>query len=108
MDTIRSKLFGFALLATLIPSFSLAWLSFLQNKGAVTAKVTQDLQTAGAQATRELDIWVKERVYELHTFTLPSLVAENLQRLSIGGAPAGARRLSDYLGSIREIGRAHV
>jgi len=102
MDTIRSKLFGFALLATLIPSFSLAWLSFLQNKGAVTAKVTQELQTAGAQATRELDLWVKERVYELHTFTLPSLVVENLQRLSSGAAPAGARRLSDYLGSIRE------
>ncbi len=102
MDTIRSKLFGIALLATLIPSLSLAWLSFLQNKGAVTAKVTQDLQTTSAQATRELDFWVSQRVYDLRTFTLPSLVADNLRRLSAGATPAGALRLSDYLGSIQE------
>ncbi len=32
LDSIRSKMVVFALFATLIPSFTTAWISYLQNK----------------------------------------------------------------------------
>lgn len=95
LDSIRNKILAFALLATLLPSLSTAWVSYLQNKRSLTEKITEELRTLSSQAGREMDLWVKERLYDLHVFASSYEVSENLDR----GRQA---RLTDYLNSVRE------
>src|SRR5438874_5290761 len=102
LDTIRGKLLVFALLATLIPSFTTSWISYLENRRSLTAKITGELQSVSAQTARELDLWIKERLYELRVFASSYEVSENVDLITRGrGAPALAR-LTDYLRSVRE------
>ena len=105
LDSIRSKLLVFALLATLIPSFTTAWISYQQNKRSLTEKVTRELQSVSAQSAREMDLWIKERLYELRVFASSYEVSENLDRMARGGRKGGEQprgRLQDYLRSVRE------
>lgn len=94
---------GLALLATLIPSLGMAWISYVQNRSALTDKISEELQSVSAQAARELDLWFKERLYDVQVFASPYGVTENVERARAteGGAQAGAR-LSDCLTSVEE------
>jgi len=104
-DTIRTKLLAFAVLATLIPSLSTAWVSYIQNKRALTVKITENLQSVSAQGARELDLWLKERLYELRVFTSSYEVTENLEGITRGGNETrearALARLTDYLNSVQ-------
>ena len=100
LDTVRSKILAFALLVTLIPSGLTAWISYDQNRRALEEKISQELLSASAQTAREMDVWVKERLYDLRVFASSYEVSENLAGKS-GGVPARSR-LSDYLNSVRE------
>ena len=105
LDSIRRKLLVFALLATLIPSISTAWISYQQNKRSLTEKVTRELQSVSAQTAREMDLWIKERLYELRVFSSSYEVSENLDRMARGGRAGGEQprgRLTDYLRSVRD------
>jgi len=105
LDSIRRKLLVFALLATLIPSISTAWISYQQNKRSLTEKVTRELQSVSAQTAREMDLWIKERLYELRVFASSYEVSENLDRMARGGRAGGEQprgRLTDYLRSVRD------
>jgi diguanylate cyclase (GGDEF)-like protein len=102
LDSIRSKMLVFALLATLIPSVTTGWISYLQNERSLTAKITGELQSVSSQTAREMDLWVKERLYELRVFASSYEVSENLDRIRrAGGGPAHGR-LTGYLRSVRE------
>src|SRR5213083_3492527 len=92
----------FALFATLIPSFTTAWISYLQNKRSITEKITGELQSVSAQTAREIDLWVKERLYELRVFAGSYEVSENLDRIPRAGGERARERLTGYLRSVRE------
>ncbi len=101
LETIRSKLLAVAVLATLIPSVTTAYLSYQQNKRSLTEKIGQTLRTSSSQASRELDLWLKDRLIDLRVFA-NSEVSENLALLRPGGAGGPAQvRMSDYLNSVR-------
>jgi len=106
MQSLKSKIIVFALLATLIPSFTMGWLSYVQNKHFLSEKITQELQNVTSHASRELDLWLKERLYELKVFSSSYVVSENLEKIlrpdttSIENRTA-LRRLVDYLKSVR-------
>ena len=102
LDTIRGKLLVFALLATLIPSFTTSWISYLENRRSLTAKITGELQSVSAQTARELDLWIKERLYELRVFASSYEVSENVDRLPRAGGERAHRRLTDYLRAVQE------
>lgn len=106
LESIRNKLLAFAVLATLIPSVSMAWISYAQNKGSLTQKITQELSSLSTQVNRELDLWVKERIADLRVFATSYEVSENLARIPTGSAGLRGgpvqRRVSDYLNSVRE------
>jgi diguanylate cyclase (GGDEF)-like protein len=102
LDSIRSKMLVFALLATLIPSVTTGWISYLQNKRSLTAKITGELQSVSAQTAREMDLWVKERLYELRVFASSYEVSENLDRIPRAGGERARERLTGYLRSVRE------
>ncbi len=92
----------FAALATLIPSFSTAVLSYLQNRRALTQKIAEALRSASSQAAREVDIWMKERLYDVRVFASSYEVSENLDRIRAGAGSQAVSRLRDYLSSVKE------
>jgi diguanylate cyclase (GGDEF)-like protein len=99
LDTVRSRILAFALVVTLIPSGFTAWVSYTQNRRALEEKISQELLSASSQTAREMDVWLKERLYDLRVFASSYEVSENLSGKQ-GRAPR--TRLSDYLNSVRE------
>jgi diguanylate cyclase (GGDEF)-like protein len=100
LDTVRSKILVFAVLVTLIPTGLTAWLSYSQNRTALEEKISQELLSASSQSAREMDVWLKERLYDLRVFASSYEVTENLSR-GTQRSPRQAR-LNDYLNSVRE------
>ncbi len=103
---IKTQITAFALLATLIPSLTMGWLSYVQNRRVLTEKISQELQSATFNASREIDLWFKERFYDLRVFASSYVVTENLEKLLAGRTPASEddpalRRVRDYLRSIQ-------
>lgn len=103
LGSIKSRIVGLALLATLIPSLAMAWVSYVQNRAALTDRINQELQSVGAQSARELDLWFKERLYDVRVFASSYVVSENIERaLQTDAAGQAGARLYDYLRSVGE------
>src|SRR3954468_13669743 len=100
LDTVRSKILVFAILVTLLPTGLTGWISYSQNRAALEEKISQELLSASSQSAREMDVWLKERLYDLRVFASSYEVTENLAR-GTGRSPAQGR-LNDYLNSVRE------
>ena len=105
LDRINRKILVFALVATLIPSLSMGTLFYAYAKRFLTAKATQELNDVTTQNVRELDIWLKERIYEVRVFASSYEVSENLDTVSHQSADRtkrekALRRLNDYLSSV--------
>src|SRR3954470_19613103 len=100
MDTVRSKILVFALTVTLLPSGLTAWISYSQNSRALEAKIKQELLSSSGQAAREMDVWLKERLYDLKVFASSYEVSENVARKA--RTPPRRGRLNDYLNSVRD------
>ena len=107
LDSIKSRILAFAVLATLIPSLTTTWLSYTHNKRALTDKITAELQNISSHSAREIELWMKERFYDIRVFSSSFVVSENLdrilraQRTRIVDTEA-LRRMEAYLTSVRE------
>jgi diguanylate cyclase (GGDEF)-like protein len=99
VDSIRYQLLFFAVVATIVPSFSTAWVSYLQNKRALTDKITSELESVSSAVSRELDLWLKGGLYNIRVFASSYEVTENLDRPKRG--VVNLSRLTDYLRSLR-------
>jgi len=93
-SSIRGKIIGFALLATLLPSITMGWLSYRNNLNVLEEKLSKELTSITSQTSRELDLWVKERHYEIRVFASSYEVSENLERISESGSSAAGSRLA--------------
>jgi diguanylate cyclase (GGDEF)-like protein len=107
LASIRTKMLMFGVVATLIPSLTTVWISYIENKRALQAKASEELLGVSAQAVREVDLWAKELRYDLRVFSSSYEVTENLERMPLAnGEPVRSgiylRRLADYLNSVRE------
>ncbi len=101
-ETIRRKIIAFALLATLIPSLTMGWLSYAQHKQILVEKTSAELRNATAHTARELNLWLRERRHEAKVFSNSYEVTENLEKsLKRRGRAPAVRRLQDYLKSVR-------
>ncbi len=105
LSSIKLKILVFALLATLIPSLTMGWLSYRNNRRAIDDKILQELTSLTSVASRELDLWLKERRLEMRVLSSSYEVSENLERLASPGqgersAAVALRRLQDYLVSV--------
>lgn len=106
-DSIRNKILVFAVLATLLPSLATAWFSYLENQRSLTAKAAEELLSVSTQTAREVDLWSKERRYELRVFASSYEVTENLERFPRDGGKTVRsglpyRHLTGYLRSVHE------
>ena len=103
LESIKSRIVGLALLATLIPSLAMAWASYVQNRAALTDRINEELQSAGAQTAARLDLWVKERLYDVRVFASSPFVSENIERaLETDGGGEAVALLDNYLKSVGE------
>jgi diguanylate cyclase (GGDEF)-like protein len=105
LDRIKHRIVLVALLATLLPSLGTAWVSYVQNKRALTEKITEELESLSSQSMRELDLWMADRLYDLRVFTVSYEVTDNLERLPRMRGEAVRQsqayvRLTDYLRSV--------
>jgi diguanylate cyclase (GGDEF)-like protein len=83
----------------------MGWLSYRNNRRAIDEKIGQELKSLTSHASRELDLWLRERRYEMKVLASSYEVTENLEKLNHQQQAAGARemslrRLQDYLGSV--------
>jgi diguanylate cyclase (GGDEF)-like protein len=107
LQSIKTKIIVFALLATIIPSVGLGTLSYIQNRTLLRQKIANELRSATIQSAGELDLWLKERFYDLKVFSSSYVVSENLQRM-LGKDRDNIERLvatnrvKEYLRSVRE------
>ena len=106
LGSIKSKIIAFALLTTFIPSLTMGWLSYVKNRQFLDEKISQELLNVTSQASREFDVWFKERFYEVKVFSSSYVVPENLTKISlVKGTPSENRnsltRVRDYLKSLR-------
>jgi diguanylate cyclase (GGDEF)-like protein len=106
LDRVRNKILAFSVLATLIPSLSTGWLAYTQGRRALTEKISNELIGVSSRAANEVDLWLKEQLFDLRVFSSSYEVTENLQRLgrARGASPAAyaKERLRDYLNSVQE------
>lgn len=103
LDSIRSKILLFAVLAALLPSGVTLWVSYAQNRAALESKVAQELNALSTQTSREMSVWIKERLYDLRVFASSYEVSGNLDRFTPDAASSATRgRLYEYLGSLHE------
>ncbi len=106
LDSIRHRLLLFAVMATLVPSASTAWISYEQHRRASAARIADNLTRASNQTAREVELWLKERLLDLRVFASSYEVSENLERALRGprspaGRLASTPRLGEYLNSVR-------
>ena len=101
LDSIRSQIIAFAMLAALIPAVSIAAIAYQQSRQALVENITEELSSASSQAARELGLWAKERIYDLRVYTGSYEVIENLERAARARDRAARIRLTGYLEAVR-------
>jgi diguanylate cyclase (GGDEF)-like protein len=81
LSRIKSKIIVFSLLATLIPSVSMGWLTYRNNRRVLEEKIAQELAYRTTHTSKELDFWFRERSYEVRVFASSYEVSENLAKI---------------------------
>ncbi|MEJ2153813.1 MAG: diguanylate cyclase [Desulfobacteraceae bacterium] len=81
-QSIKTKILIFALLATILPSLVLGWLSYMQSSKLLRQKISNELNNATVQASGKLDLWLKDRQYDLRVFSNSYIISENLAAIS--------------------------
>ena len=109
LESIRSRILAFAVVAALLPSGVMLGISYSQNRRALEKKITEDLLSQSAQSARATSVWLKERLYDLRVFAGSDEVANTLDRpathargSAIATSLQAEGRLRDYLLSLHE------
>ncbi|MCP5242326.1 diguanylate cyclase [Nitrosomonas sp.] len=78
MNSIKSKIFIFALLSTLVPSLVLGLLSFHQNEELIKDNVKRELRILASHASREIDTWIIHNIHEANSLTSAKIIIDAL------------------------------
>jgi diguanylate cyclase (GGDEF)-like protein len=100
LDTIRNQMLVFAVVATLVPALAVTVASHRQDRPSIGDQVAPELRAASADAARDIDQWLSDRLRDLRVAATAYAAAENLARIQ--GNAAALVRLREYLNSVRE------
>ena len=106
LHSIKTRIVAFAIVATVLPALTLGSLAYLQITRFLNQKISQDLKNIATQVSRELELSIKERIYDVRVFSSSYLVTENLVKI-LHGAMSRAEKdsalnvIKDYLQSVR-------
>jgi diguanylate cyclase (GGDEF)-like protein len=106
MKSIKIRIIVFALAATIIPAITLGSLSYLQNTRFLSEKISQELRDGTSQVSREIDLLIKEKLYDVRVFASSYIISENLVKiLRTNGAHVehlvAMSLIQEYLQSVR-------
>ncbi len=107
LDSVKRKILVFALLATLMPSLTMGWLSYIYNKRFLHGKITQEMRNITSPVAQELELWLKERILDVRIFSSSYEVSENLEKSLSADRSANKElqalpRLEEYLNSVQK------
>ena len=105
LKSIKTRIIVFALAATVIPAITLGSLSYFQNTRFLSEKISQELRDTTSQVSREIDLLIKEKLYDVRVFASSYIVSENLAKiLRAEGAHVGhmvaMSLIQEYLQSV--------
>ncbi|MFZ1547402.1 MAG: diguanylate cyclase [Candidatus Nitrotoga sp.] len=104
LKSIKSKIFVFAIMATLIPSLGLGLLSFRQNEAQISNNVTSELRALASQASRELELWINKHIHAVRALSTSNAVIDGLSATAhpLAGKPnITPQDLTKYLRSVQ-------
>jgi diguanylate cyclase (GGDEF)-like protein len=106
LHSIKTRIVAFAIVATVLPALTLGSLAYLQITRFLNQKISQDLKNIATQVSRELELSIKERIYDVRVFSSSYLVTENMVkilhgRMSRAEKNAALNVIKDYLQSVR-------
>ena len=81
LDSIKTKILIFALLATLIPSLTLARLSVPAQQTGAHREDQRPVHNVSSHTARETDLWLKECFYDVRVFSNSLEVSVNFERV---------------------------
>jgi len=104
LASIKNRILALAVVATLGPSLGTVLMSYRQSREALTENLNGELRSRALQAAREVDLWVRERSYDVRVVTGSLEFSENLDPLREGApqSPLGRSRLTDYLVGVHQ------
>src|SRR5439155_11341850 len=105
LESIKSKILTFAILATLIPSMGLGVLSFWRYQVVVSDNVSHELRTLASDTSGQLTIWFRERVNEVRALSTAYTLIDGLTAGTAplpGSARIGVGELELYLRSVQK------
>ena len=95
LPSVRNRILVFALLVTLLPSIGLGWVYFTQAEKALLESTYREMLGTVGQVRRELDLWFKERYYDIRVFSNSYLLTEGLQNFSARSSNESKKSPSD-------------
>lgn len=104
MLSVRNRILLFAVLVTLLPSIGLGWIYLSQTEKALLESSQREMLATVGQVRRELDLWFKERYYDIQVFSNSYLLSEGLEDyLGVNGEMPGKEPQDDTprLGKVR-------
>ena len=91
------------MLVTLIPSLGMGWFWYDLTRKATTEKVEENLVNTVDIAEREINLWFKERNYDLHVFADSFVVLDNLKQFRAANGTNIAKKKIKALSNQRII-----
>jgi len=104
LKSIKSKIFVFAIIATLTPSLGLGLLSFRQNEAQISENVTRELRALASQASRELELWINKHIRAVRALSTSNAVIDGLSAIAhphAGKSNNTPQALTHYLRSVQ-------
>ncbi len=111
--SIRNRILVFSILVTLFPSLGIGWYWFDLTHKATSEKVEQKLLDSAGFAEREINLWLKERNYDLRAFANSPLVLESIRstipkekkgsKKAAIKASSQLRKINSYLTLVRDL-----
>jgi diguanylate cyclase (GGDEF)-like protein len=103
LDSIRNRIIVFVALTAVVPMLVTTVVSYRQSRRALTDQIALELRSVSAEAAREVNLWLDERLGDLRVSASSYVVSDNLTRIRPGSEGSQASgRLRDYLNSVRE------
>ena len=107
LHSIKTRIVFFSVVATVLPAITLGSLAYLQITKFLNQKISRDLKNVTTQVSRELDLSIKERIYDVRVFSSSYIVTENLAKILHGTRgqvekSAALNVIQTYLQSVRD------
>lgn len=105
LDSIKTKIIVFALLATIIPTVIMGWVSYVQNRRFLNDNIKQELRVVTDQTSREVALWLQRKLNDARTYTVSDTVLKYREKLFRTDTPHiekvdAQRRIRDYFRSL--------